>query len=210
MGLGSWSSKWTLPFNLSKFAHVEFCLCNSLPHADYSMNGVPIPSCGQHKDLGIILSHDLSWSHHYHYILCKAYSKLGMVRRSFSPLISIKVKKNLYVSLIRSQILYGSQLWRPKFIRDIVKVEQLQRRASKFILHDFSSNYKTRLLSLDLLPLMMMFELNDVLFFINCLKNPSESFDIFKYVSPPLDLVPTSFVTRDPILTLKGTSIFID
>ena len=73
--------------------------------------------------------------------------------------------------------------WRPKFIRDIVKVEQLQRRASKFILHDFSSNYKTRLLSLDLLPLMMMFELNDVLFFINCLKNPSESFDIFKYVS---------------------------
>ena len=86
------------------------------------------------------------------------------------------------MSLIRSQILYGSQLWRPKFIRDIVKVEQLQRRASKFILHDFSSNYKTRLLSLYLLPLMMMFELNDVLFFINCLKNPSESFDIFKYV----------------------------
>ena len=62
-------------------------------------------------------------------------------------------------------------------------MEQLQRRASKFILHDFSSNYKTRLLSLDLLPLMMMFELNDVLFFINCLKNPSVSFDIFKYVS---------------------------
>ena len=134
------------------------------------MNGVPIPSCSQHKDLGIILSHDLSWSHHYHYILSKAYSKLGMVRRSFSPLISIKVKTTLYVSLIRSQILYGSQLW--MFIRDIVKVEQLQRRASKFILHDFSSNYKTRLLSLDLLPLMMMFELNDVLFFINCLKNP--------------------------------------
>ena len=109
VGLGSWSSKWTLPFNISKFAHVEFCLCNSLPHADYSMNGVPIPSCSQHKDLGIILSHDLSWSHHYHYILSKAYSKLGMVR--------------------------------PKFIRDIVKVEQLQRRASKFILHDSSSNY---------------------------------------------------------------------
>ena len=64
--------------------------------------------------------------------------------------------------------------------RDIVKVEQLQRRASKFILQDFSSNYKTRLLSLDILPLMMMFELNDVLFFINCLKNPSESFE---YVS---------------------------
>ena len=59
----------------------------------------------------------------------------------------------------------------------------LQRRATKYILNDFKSDYKSRLISLNLLPLTTWLEMQDVVFFIKCLKEPSDNFDIFQYVS---------------------------
>ena len=44
-------------------------------------------------------------------------------------------------------------------------------------------NYKERLEALHLLPLMMWFELNDIMFFIKQLKNPSTNFNILEFVS---------------------------
>ena len=66
-------------------------------------------------------------------------------------------------------------------MKDITALECIQRRATKYILNDFHSDYKHRLLSLRLLPLMMQLELFDILFFIRCLKDP-DNFSIFSYV----------------------------
>ena len=106
-----------------------------------------------------------------------------MIRRTFSCHCPVGTKLKLYTSLIRSQLQYGSQLWRPMHAKDIHKLEQMQRRATKFILNNVSSNYKSRLLALWLLPLMMLYELNDVMFFINNVKSPSQSFDILNGVT---------------------------
>ena len=116
-------------------------------------------------------------------ILSKAYRKLGLVRRTFSVYCTVSTRKKLYISLIRSQLIYGSQIWRPMLSKDIQKLERLQRRATKFILLDYSSDYRDRLLSLKLLPLMMVYELNDIMFFVTNFKEPSKSFDITRYVS---------------------------
>ena len=62
-------------------------------------------------------------------------------------------------------------------------VEKVQKRATKFILNDYTSNYKHRLISLHLLPLMYFYELQDILFFIKNLQQPSDSFKILNYVS---------------------------
>ena len=111
-----------------------------------------------HKDLGITFSADLSWTDHHTIMLAKAYRILGLLRRTFSVSNSVTTKKSLYISLVRSIISYCSPVWRPQFKKDILSLEKLQRRASKYILGDFSREY---LLSLRLLPLMMLFELND-------------------------------------------------
>ena len=94
----------------------------------------------------------------------------------------ISVKKQLYISLVQSQLLYCSQVWRPSLIQDILLLERVQRRATKYILNDYISSYRTRLLKLSMLPLMYIFELNDLLFFIKSLKNPSPHFDITKWI----------------------------
>ena len=62
-------------------------------------------------------------------------------------------------------------------------LERAQRRASKFILNDYSIDYKSRLLKLNLLPLIYIYELTDILFFIKSIKTSNNSFDITEFIS---------------------------
>ena len=181
--ISQWSTLWKLNFNINKFALVQFNSAAVGCVSSYSMCGSVISSCSSHKDLGITLSSDLSWTKHHQSILAKAYRTLYMVRRNFCLSCPVSIKRQLYISLVRSQVTYGSQIWRPRLIKDIWKLEQLQRRATKYILQDYSSNYKHRLLSLSLLPLSMLYELNDIMFFVRNFKNPTESFNVQDYVS---------------------------
>ena len=54
-------------------------------------------------------------------------------------------------------------------------MERSQRRATKFILNNFSSDYRDRLITLNLLPLLYLYELLDLRSFIKCLKFPDPS-----------------------------------
>ena len=96
---------------------------------------------------------------------------LGLLRRTFSRYNSHHSKKLLYIHLVISQLIYCSQIWRPYLLKDITVLENVQRRGTKFILNDFTADYKTRLLSLNLLPLAMLYEFNDILFSLNLLRN---------------------------------------
>ena len=106
--LAVWSKHWNLFFNESKCSLVRFGPMSSSSHV-YSINSYEIQSDSQHKDLGVIVSSNLSWSNHIHYITTKAYKILGLLRRSFrncSPLLS---KKLLYISLVK----ISTHLWFP-------------------------------------------------------------------------------------------------
>ena len=62
-------------------------------------------------------------------------------------------------------------------------LEKVQRRATKFILQDYVSDYKYRLISLQLLPINMWLDMQDVMFVIKCLKDPPDNFNILNYIS---------------------------
>ena len=92
--------------------------------------------------IGVTLSDNLEWKTHHDIILSKAYKTLGLVRRTFSSSIPPLTKVKLYVSLIRSQLMYCSPIWRPYLVKDISNLEHLQRQATKYILNDYISDYK--------------------------------------------------------------------
>ena len=165
--LSVWSKHWNLFFNESKCSFVRFGFQKSSSSHVYSINSCVILNDNQHKDLGIIVSSDLSWTNHILCVAAKAYKILALLRRSFRNCNSVHSKKLLYISLVRSQLIYGSQVWRPHLLKDINALEAIQRKSIKFILNDYIYDYKSRLLSLQLLPLMMFYELNDILFFLN-------------------------------------------
>ena len=80
---------------------------------------------------------------------------LELLRRTFTT-HSIIAKKKLYLNLIRSQFTYCSQVWQPFLCKDILFIERIQRRATKYILNDYNVPYKSCLLQLELLPLMYL------------------------------------------------------
>ena len=67
-------------------------------------------------------------------------------------------------------------LWRP--------LERVQRRSTKFILSDYTSDYKTRLMQLGshFTTYVYIYEIADIVFFINSINNPTQRFNILNYV----------------------------
>ena len=76
-------------------------------------------------------------------------------------------------------------LWQPHLIKDISKIERIQWWATKYILSDTSSNYKQRLLTLELLLISHWYELQDILYLVKCLKDPPSpvNFQLSDYIS---------------------------
>ena len=98
-----WSHSTDLLFNEAKFVHVRFWAKPpfDLDTTTYTVNGNPIKQLLQHKDLGVIFPYNLN---HYKTITTKAYQILGLIRRTFR-VNCIEAKKQLYISLVRSQIM---------------------------------------------------------------------------------------------------------
>jgi hypothetical protein len=88
---------------------------------------------------------------------------------------------------IHSKMSYCSQLWRPYLIKDIVTLKNVQRHATKSILNNYTSNYKDRLITLNLLPLMYWYALQSIIFLIKCLQSPDHNcmnnFDFVQFLS---------------------------
>ena len=71
----------------------------------------------------------------------------------------------------------------PRLIKDIRSLEQIQHRATKSIIQDFSSDYKKRLIKWNMLPLMYWLELQGIMFLVKCFKDPPENFNPPTYIS---------------------------
>ena len=95
--LYQWSISNYMNFNQSK------CVALRIPSIGlppvYLLNGYSIPTTNLFKDLGVLLSGDLSWSAHINMIVTRAYKMLGLIRRCFSHTASVPVRRLLYTSV---------------------------------------------------------------------------------------------------------------
>ena len=117
-------------------------------------------------DLGITISNNLSRELHIKKICAKANKILCLVKRVCgSDIIGIRIRKLLYVSLVRPILEYASNIWSPYTVKHRHLIENVQRRATKFILnyprHDITK--KNRLESLDMLPLEFRRVISDLI-----------------------------------------------
>ena len=91
--------------------------------------------------------------------------------------------KKLYIYILLDHVYctVPLRLWRPHQVQHVMLLERVQHRASKFIL--YSIDYKSRLIKLNLLPLMYIYELTDILFSIKSITTSNNSFDIIELIS---------------------------
>ena len=99
------------------------------------------------KDLGILLSNDLTFSKHIEKVTLSCRKLIGWFLRTFRSR-SKDVMMQIWKSLIQSRLDYCSQLWSPCSAYEIGKIEDLQRHFTKKILGMEELNYRDRLVEL--------------------------------------------------------------
>ena len=156
--LFKWSTDWCQPFNQAKCKCLRISLSSSkLIPFTYCINGSTVDSVPHYRNIGVHFSNELSWTYHHSSIISKAYNILYFCRRTkkMSPHHSSATKLSLYISLVWSNLPYCPQVWRPHLLKYIRSIERVQCRSTKFILNDYASNYKSRLINLNLLLLSL-------------------------------------------------------
>ena len=120
--------------------------------------------------MGVWISKDLTWYKQVNEQSSRANKLLGYLKRNTRFILRTEVRRTLYLALVRPHLGYATQIWAPQSIELIVKLERIQRRATKFILKlPYSSNisYKSRLQTLNLIPIFYWHELLDLTFFFS-------------------------------------------
>ena len=108
---------------------------------------------------------------------------LGLLKRTCPLLTKDTIRRSLYLSL-NSHLPYGTDIWSPPNVGLKIKIEGMQRRATRWILRSKTgeTTYKERLLILDMLPLCYVQEIQDLVFFYKALYGYVD-LDIRKFVS---------------------------
>ena len=136
----------------------------------YNMSGTTLEITDCEKDLGVMVTSNLKWNRQHRVLLNKASQKLGLLRRSCSFSRNLDHRKVLYLAIVRSQFEHCSQIWRPVKITQMDKFEALQKRGIKWVFgEDFTyyskTEYFSKLKQLNILPLSLKFDLNDLVLF---------------------------------------------
>ena len=134
----------------------------------YSLDRTSLKVVSSVKDLGVMVTKDLTWSNHVRYVTAKANRMLGFIKRNCAGIINKDALKLLYVSLVRSHLCHCSEVWAPQTSMLMMEVEKVQRHASRFICKNNNNYYRDRLTGLNLLPINFWLEYLDVLFFFKC------------------------------------------
>jgi hypothetical protein len=153
--LTDWQNKWLMRFNEKKCYVMRISKARSPLHFEYSLNGSQLQSTSCHSYLGVEISNDLKWNQHISNTAAKANRTLGFIRRNLKS-CSTRIKLLAYHTLIRPILEYGAPVWDPYTHILIDKLESIQRRATRFIMNDFSrySSVTDMMSELDIKPLI--------------------------------------------------------
>ena len=166
-GLHKWSIDHGMSFNITKckVLHMSKRRSRREPQQNYHLEGQVLSSVPMTYDLGVAVTDQLSWGTHIKELCAKANKVLGLVKRICGrDICDVQSRQVLYTTLVRPIVEYAAQLWSPYTATHRGLLEQIQRRATKFILNypPREVTYVDRLTQLNLLPLETRREIQDL------------------------------------------------
>jgi hypothetical protein len=150
--LVEWSKKWSLKLNPSKCKVINIGrgdVCNNEYYINLEGESTKLSKVESEKDLGVHIDNKLSFDTHISKSVKSANRVTGLINRSFKRMGSTTFT-NLYKSLIRPHMEYGSVVWNPHTVKQQKLVEGVQRRATKLTPKMQDLNYEQRLVKLGL------------------------------------------------------------
>ena len=105
----------------------------------YHLHGHTLDTEEASKYLGVTISNNLTWDKHIDNTVGKGNRTLGFIRRNLKDCTK-PVKAAAYVSMVRPAVEYASTIWDPTKQAKIKAIEQVQKRAARFV----NNNYTDR------------------------------------------------------------------
>jgi hypothetical protein len=121
-----WSISNKLYLNLEKCKIMSFHRKKDIIRESYHIGDHELERVTTFKDLGVVLDHQLDFREHVNYIVAKSNSLLGFVRRMTRDFRNPYSIRNLYCSLVRSNLEYSSIIWNPAYKIHIDRIERVQ------------------------------------------------------------------------------------
>jgi len=114
-----------------------------------SINGASLPYVSSCRDLGIIVTSDLTPTLHINDIVFKAHQRANAIHRCFTSR-NTDLLVRAYCVYVRPLLEYNSVIWSPHLKCDIEAIERVQRRFTKRLpgYHKHSYSERLRLLQL--------------------------------------------------------------
>ncbi|XP_054259903.1 uncharacterized protein LOC128984590 [Macrosteles quadrilineatus] len=180
--------------NVKKCVVVTYSRARRPVDYNYCLSNLPLARSDNIRDLGVVLSADLSFSRHIEEIYSKATRILGLIMRSSRCGLSIEALRTLYISLVRSRLEYCSSIWSPHQQCYIDRLESVQCRFLRLIgcrmgymYRDVPTQDIRRFLGLDTLAKRR--EISDAMFLFKILNGRINCPDLLAlidlHVSPP-------------------------
>ena len=150
--LEHWADKWGMSFNIDKCKVLHVGNKNDNP-VYYLTNStgkkVPLEVTYNEKDLGVYVDPKMTFSMHVSIQVNKANKMLGMIRRTYEYLDK-KSFRLLFTCLVRPHLEYCVSIWYPIFKKDSKQIENVLRRATRFLPGLKNHTYTERLMLLEL------------------------------------------------------------
>ena len=115
----SWSQLNSMDFNIKKCKLMRMSRKEQPLNANLLMYDSSLDIVSEFKDLGLLVSYNLSWNSHINCIVSNPIRMLRLISRTCKGLFHIPALKTLYCSLVRSQLEYSLVVWLPHAKRNI-------------------------------------------------------------------------------------------
>ena len=123
-----WSKDNNINFNSTKCKILTFSRRKTPFLFEYYLGSSELKRVNDEVDLGITVTSNLSWTTHINKIKVKANRLLGLLRRTCPLLTDRSIRRTLYLSLVKSQLCYATEVWSPSQYNNKLYLEQVQRR----------------------------------------------------------------------------------
>ncbi|XP_050692945.1 uncharacterized protein LOC126983856 [Eriocheir sinensis] len=158
-----WSQKWEMKFNVRKCHVMEMGKSVERPKWTYKMGGGEIlKKVNEERDLGVIMQDYVQPGSHINWIFGDTYNMVRNIGIAFHYMDKEMMKK-LITAMIRPKLEYMETLWSPHMKKHIVKLERIQRMATKMVPELEGLTYEERLKEMDLPTLEQRRERGDLI-----------------------------------------------
>ena len=139
--LGSWARKWGMRFQALKCSMMQLTRkWIKKIHASYTLEETNLENFESIKYLGVTITSDLRWNTHVSSVCTKAKRTLGYLSRNLYSCPK-EVKEAAYKGLVCPVLDYGSSVWDPPGVVELVlqeELESVQKRAARFVTGNYS------------------------------------------------------------------------